>query len=52
MPIAPTTFDAAFSNLGIALKTSHSWDNYSQYNAALGDVRDACAISQAFPMRA
>jgi hypothetical protein len=43
MPIAPTTFDSAFSNLGIALKTSRhcSWDNYSQYNAALGDVRDA-----------
>src|SRR5258708_38032891 len=43
MPIAPRTCDVAFSDLGIALKTSRhcSWDNYYQYNAALGDVRDA-----------
>jgi hypothetical protein len=43
MPIAPRTFDAAFSKLGIVLRMGRrcSWNNYSQYNAALRDIRDA-----------
>jgi hypothetical protein len=43
MPIATTTFDSAFKALGIPLKTAHncSWDNYRQYNAALGQIQDA-----------
>jgi hypothetical protein len=43
MPIATKTFDMAFDALGIPLKTSQqcSWDNYSRYNAALAEIRDA-----------
>jgi hypothetical protein len=43
MPIAPTTFDAAFALLGIDLVTSHqcSWRNYESYNVALQDIRAA-----------
>jgi hypothetical protein len=43
MPIAPTTFDAAFKALGIPLRTARncSWDNYLQYNAALGAIQAA-----------
>jgi hypothetical protein len=43
MPIAPETFDKAFELLGIELKTSGecSWENYSFYNHALMEIRDA-----------
>lgn len=43
MPIAPQTFDKAFDELSIDLRTSGkcSWDNYSAYNEAIGWVRDA-----------
>jgi hypothetical protein len=43
MPIAPETFDKAFDLLGIELKTSGmcSWENYSLYNQALMEIRDA-----------
>ena len=43
MPIAPETFDKAFVLLEIDLKTSGrcSWENYSQYNQALIEIRDA-----------
>lgn len=45
MPIQPTTFDRAFRSLGIALVTLRncSWDNYQEFNAALGEVRDSLA---------
>ena len=41
LPILPSTYDAAFVNLGIDLKTQRncSWENYSLYNLALEDVR-------------
>lgn len=40
MPIRPTTFDAAFADLGIDLVTRSrkSWDNYRQYNDAIQSV--------------
>jgi hypothetical protein len=40
-PIAPRTFDVAFSRLGIDVRTSGhcSWQNYRDYNAALEAVR-------------
>jgi hypothetical protein len=43
MPIAPTTFDAAFSLLGIDLVTRQqcSWNNYERYSTALQDIRAA-----------
>lgn len=43
MPIAPTTFDAAFQLLGLDLVTAKhcSWDNYSSYNQALLAVQHA-----------
>lgn len=43
MPILPTTFDAAFRDLGIDLVTQRncSWANYVNFNEALGLVRDA-----------
>ena len=43
MPILPTTFDSAFRDLGIDLVTQRhcSWDNYVDFNTALGFVRDA-----------
>lgn len=43
MPIAPTTFDAAFQLLGIDLVTAKhcSWDNYSSYNQALLAIQRA-----------
>lgn len=42
-PIAPATFDQAFSLLGIDLTTSGrcSWENYMAYNSALQSVRRA-----------
>jgi hypothetical protein len=42
MPILPTTFDKAFSLLGIDLRTLRqcSWDNYLQFNTALESVRE------------
>lgn len=45
MPIAPTTFDKAFSTLGIALTTSSqcSRENYSRYNAVLGEIKECLA---------
>ncbi len=45
MPIATETFDKAFVRLGVDLVTSHrcSWENYSAYNAVLGEVRDLLA---------
>lgn len=45
MPIRPTIFDRAFRKLGIDLVTTHkaSWENYQQFNTALGDVRSALA---------
>lgn len=41
-PIAPRTFDAAFSRLGIDLVTSGrcSWENYQLYNEAIEAVRE------------
>jgi hypothetical protein len=43
MPIATRTFDEAFRRLGIDVVTTQrcSWDNYCQYNDALGDVEAA-----------
>lgn len=43
MPIAPQTFDRAFAELGIDLRTSGkcSWENYAAYNEAIGWVREA-----------
>lgn len=43
MPIAPQTFDSAFDELSIDLRTSGrcSWDNYFAYNESIGWVRDA-----------
>ncbi len=43
MPIAPTTFDAAFQLLGIDLVTTKrcSWDNYSNYNQVLLAIQRA-----------
>lgn len=43
MPIASTTFDAAFQSLGIDLITAKhcSWDNYSRYNQALLAIQRA-----------
>lgn len=40
-PIAPTYFDKVFSELNIDLVTSHkcSWDNYSQFNSIISDVK-------------
>jgi hypothetical protein len=44
-PIRPTTFDAAFREMGIPLVTLSrcGWENYARYNAVLADVRDALA---------
>jgi len=41
MPIAPQTFDLAFEKLEIDFRTSRqcSWDNYTQYNSLLGQIR-------------
>lgn len=41
LPIAPTTFDKAFANLGVDFKTSHrcSWENYSQYVGLIGELK-------------
>jgi len=41
MPIAPQTFDLAFEKLDIDFRTSRqcSWDNYTQYNRLLGQIR-------------
>jgi hypothetical protein len=41
MPIATTTFDAAFKALGIPLQTARncSWENYLQYNDALTQIQ-------------
>lgn len=43
MPIATSTFDKAFHQLGIGLSMSHqaSWENYRLYNDALTQIRDA-----------
>ena len=43
MPIATSTFDRAFQDLGIDLKTASqaSWENYGLYNDALTQIRDA-----------
>lgn len=43
MPIAPQTFDRAFAELGIDLRTSGkcSWENYAAYNEAIGWVQEA-----------
>lgn len=45
MPIQPTGFDQAFRELGIDLVTLRNcdWDNYQQFNSAIGNVRDALA---------
>jgi hypothetical protein len=45
MPIAPTTFDTAFSALRLDLSTSHqcSWSNYEVYNGALREIQTALA---------
>ena len=45
MPIQPTTFDRAFSDLGINLVTVRncSWENYRQFNTALSEVRRGLA---------
>jgi hypothetical protein len=45
LPIQPTTFDRAFSDLGIDLVTLRncSWENYQRFNNALGEVRNALA---------
>lgn len=45
MPIKVQTFDAAFSALGIDVRTSGScsWENYKQYNKALADIREELA---------
>lgn len=42
LPIQPTSFDQAFRELGIDLVTLRqcNWINYSQYNLAIGSVRD------------
>lgn len=42
-PIRPMTFDAAFREMGIPLVTQSrcSWENYTRYNAALSNVRNA-----------
>lgn len=41
MPIATTTFDKAFSRMGVDLRTTQrcSWQNYLQYNETLEAVR-------------
>lgn len=43
MPILPSIFDKAFRGLNIDLVTQRncSWENYTRFNAALGDVREA-----------
>jgi len=43
MPILPSTFDRAFRDLNIDLVTQRncSWDNYSRYVEALGQIHDA-----------
>jgi hypothetical protein len=48
MPIAPTTFDAAFQQLGIDLVTLRncSWVNYELYNQVLCEVRNALAAER------
>jgi len=45
MPISPSTFDRAFRSLGIELTTLRncSWENYTQFNAALREVQAALA---------
>ena len=48
MPISPSNFDKAFSNLGVEdFVTSHqcSWDNYQTYNALLNQVRESLTNS-------
>lgn len=43
MPIAPTTFDTAFSELGLTLRMAGkcSWENYSAYNETIRSVQTA-----------
>jgi hypothetical protein len=43
MPISTRTFDEAFALLGIDLVTEGqcSWENYTRYNSALSEIRDA-----------
>lgn len=43
MPIQPTGFDRAFKALGIEFSTLRqcNWENYSTYNAILGDLQSA-----------
>jgi hypothetical protein len=51
MPIVPTTFDRAFSALGIDLVTRQqcSWYNYERYNHALMDILSALAKISGIP---
>lgn len=51
MPIAPTTFDTAFSELGLTLRMSGkcSWENYSAYNEAIRKVQAALMTWSALP---
>ncbi len=53
MPISPRGFDAAFERLGIPLVTSNqcSWDNYRQYNGALGHVANLLTDELREPVR-
>ena len=46
LPICPGYFDAAFSKLGIGLKTSRrcSWENYVSFIEAVGMTRDALSL--------
>lgn len=50
MPIAPQTFDKAFSELGIDLRMSGkcSWENYTAYNEAISWVQHALIDWQGF----
>jgi len=47
MPIAPTTFDAAFERLGLVLRTSRncSWENYSEFNLSIAEVQHALNVA-------
>ena len=42
MPLAPTTFDRMFSEIGMPLRTAKncSWENYIAYNSALKKIQD------------
>lgn len=46
LPICPGYFDAAFSNLGIDLKTSRrcSWDNYNEFIDVVRAVREVLGL--------